>query len=149
MVRSANLAGMEWAEVDTDAVLWAIPADKMKMATDHLVPLSQQTLHILTEIRPVTGCGRYVFAGRGKGYIAENSTLQALYGEGDYKEKMTIHGMRATFRTIGGEVLGFNFHVMEAVLAHAVPDVNGTAYNRATYLPQWCGGCWEQRGRIS
>lgn len=121
---------MEWAEVDTDAVLWAIPADKMKMATDHLVPLSQQTLHILTEIRPVTGCGRYVFAGRGKGYIAENSTLQALYGEGDYKEKMTIH-------------------VMEAVLAHAVPDVNGTAYNRATYLPQWCGGCWEQRGRIS
>ena len=65
-----------------------------------------------------------------------DAILKALYSCGNYQNKMTIHGMRSTFRTIGGEVLGFDFHVMEAVLAHAVPDVNGTAYNRATYLPQ-------------
>ena len=59
------IRAMEWAEIDTDAALWTIPADKMKRTAHgkangrpHLVPLAPQALAVLADLRPLTGHGR-------------------------------------------------------------------------------------------
>jgi integrase len=137
IVRPRNIAAMEWAEIDFDAALWTIPAVKMKMRNDHLVPLAHQALAILREVQPFSGHGQYVFPGRGKNlHISENTLNHALYKCGDYQGRMCGHGMRGTFKTLGLEVLDYSENVIGAVLAHKPKDVNGTAYNRATYLQQ-------------
>ena len=52
---------MEWSEIDLETAEWNIPAGKMKMKLPHLVPLSQQAIEILTELKPLTENSRYVF----------------------------------------------------------------------------------------
>ena len=60
-VRPGELRKAEWAEFDLDEGTWRIPAERMKMRTEHFVPLSRQAVEILREIHPLTGSGRYVF----------------------------------------------------------------------------------------
>lgn len=89
---------------------------------------------------PITGHGQYVFpnprAPRGDRPMSENAVRVALRTLGFDNSVVTAHGFRATIRTIGAEVLGENPLVLEAQLAHRVPDALGTAYNRTSYLPQ-------------
>ena len=61
-VRPGELRTAEWAEIDLDAAEWRIPGSKMKMKTDHIVPLSTQAVEILRGLQPLTGHGRYVFS---------------------------------------------------------------------------------------
>lgn len=99
-VRTSELIGAKWAEFDLDAAVWAIPAERMKMKTEHLVPLSRQALAILEEIRPIAGRSAFVFPGRNRDKpISNNTMLFALYRMG-YKGKMTGHGFRAVASTI-------------------------------------------------
>ena len=83
-----------------DAALWSIPASRMKMKTEHLVPLSRQAIAILDELRPISDAGRFLFPGRNRDKpISNNTMLFALYRLG-YKGKMTGHGFRAVASTI-------------------------------------------------
>lgn len=136
-VRPSELRTAEWAEIDLDAAEWRIPASKMKMRVEHMVPLSLQAVEILRSLYQVTGHGKYVFPShRGKGaYMSENTINAALRGLGYPKEVMTGHGFRAMARTILDEVLGERVDLIEHQLAHAVKDANGRAYNRTTHLP--------------
>jgi integrase len=93
-VRTNELIGAEWTEFDLDQALWSIPAGRMKMKTEHLVPLSRQSLAILPELRTLAGSSRFVFPGRNSNKpISNNTMLFALYRLG-YKGKMTGHGFR-------------------------------------------------------
>jgi integrase len=135
-VRTNELIGAEWAEFDLDEALWSIPAGRMKMKTEHLVPLSKQSLAILSELRVIAGESRYVFPGRNSNKpISNNTMLFALYRLG-YKGKMTGHGFRAVASTILHETGHFKPDVIERQLAHCERNEVRGAYNRAEYLPE-------------
>lgn len=137
-VRPGELRGAEWAEIDLDTAQWVIPASKMKMKVDHLVPLCTQAVAILTEQKKLTGTRRYVFPSIGRSEdrpMSENTINSALHAMGYGTDKHTAHGFRAMARTIMDEVLEERVDLIEHQLAHAVKDPNGRAYNRTAHLP--------------
>ena len=136
-VRPGELRTAEWAEIDLGNAEWRIPARKMKMKVDHLVPLARQAVELLLSIKPLTGHGRYIFPSlrTGERPMSENTINAALRGMGYSKEMHTAHGFRAMARTIMDEVLGERVDLIEHQLAHAVKDPNGRAYNRTAHLP--------------
>jgi integrase len=134
-VRTNELIGAEWTEFDLDAGLWIVPAVRMKMKTEHVVPLSSQAKAVLEELRELAGISRFVFPGRNRDKpISNNTMLFALYRLG-YKGKMTGHGFRAVASTILNET-GFRPDVIERQLAHCERDEVRGAYNRAEYLQE-------------
>ncbi len=137
-VRPGELRHAQWREVDLDGATWAIPAAKMKMKHDHIVPLSTQAVAILRELHPLTGRRSYVFPSlRSRDRpISENTVNAALRRLGYDKETMTGHGFRASARTLLDEVLAFRVDLIEHQLAHAVKDPLGRAYNRTAHLPE-------------
>jgi len=138
-VRPKELRHAEWNEVDFDQALWRIPAEKMKMGSEHIVPLSRQALDILQEQHLLTGhWGGYVFpSARGaKRPMSDNAILSAFRSMGISKDEMTGHGFRAMARTLLDEELQERVELIEHQLAHAVKDSLGRAYNRTTHLPQ-------------
>lgn len=141
-VRPGELRNAEWTELNLDTALWAIPAARMKTRKqnpqDHLVPLASQAVDILSELRALTGRGRYIFPGtRTNGRpMSENTVNAALRRLGYTKDEMTGHGFRAMARTILDEQLGFRPDIVEQQLAHAVRDPQGRAYNRTAHLAE-------------
>ena len=135
-VRTTELRGAEWTEIDMAKSEWRIPAERMKMKDQHIVPLSSQALAVLEELRPITGHWRYIFPNQHKpsGYMSENTMLYALYRMG-YHSRTTGHGFRATASTILNEH-GFPPDVIERQLAHCERNKVRAAYNHAQYLPE-------------
>ena len=134
-VRTGELIGAQWEEFDLDSAVWIIPAERMKMKTEHVVPLARQTVEILQEVRAIGGGSRYVFPGRNPDKpISNNTMLFALYRLG-YKGRMTGHGFRSVASTMLNES-GFRGDVIERQLAHGERDEIRGAYNRAEYLPE-------------
>jgi integrase len=134
-VRTNELIGAEWSEFDLDNALWIIPAGRMKMKAEHVVPLARQALAILAELKEISCGSRFVFPGRNRDKpISNNTMLFALYRLG-YKGKMTGHGFRAVASTILNET-GFKPDVIERQLAHCERNEVRGAYNRAEYLPE-------------
>ena len=137
-VRPGELRQAEWAEIDLDAAEWNIPAERMKMKTAHLVPLSDRAVNILRELKALTGTSRYVFPS-GRSFhrpMSNNAINAALRRMGFDKDEMTGHGFRAMARTILDEVLQVRPDFIEHQLAHAVKDPNGRAYNRTAHLAE-------------
>lgn len=137
-VRPGELRQAEWAEIDFDAALWSIPAERMKMKQPHLVPLSKQALEILRELQALTGDGRYLFpCHRSTARPMSNNAINAALRRMGYgTDEMTGHGFRAMARTILDEVLQVRPDFIEHQLAHAVRDPNGRAYNRTAHLAE-------------
>jgi len=133
--RTNELIAAEWTEFDLEAGIWIVPAGRMKMKREHVVPLSRQALAALADLKAISGGSRFVFPGRNRDRPMSNNTmLFALYRLG-YKGKMTGHGFRAVASTMLNEK-GFRPDVIERQLAHEERnDVRG-AYNRAEYLPE-------------
>ncbi len=137
-VRPGELRHAEWSEIDFENAEWNIPAGKMKMKEPHLVPLSNQAIEILKEIKNLTGASRYVFPS-GRSFdrpMSDNAILAALRRMGYEKSEMSGHGFRAMARTILDEVLQVRPDFIEHQLAHAVRDPNGRAYNRTSHLAE-------------
>lgn len=137
-VRPGELRQAQWAELDLDAALWVIPANRMKMKESLLVPLSTQAVAIFQDLRALTGNGQYVFPSprTDKRPMSNNGVLSALRRMGYEKDEMTGHGFRAMARTVLDEVLNFRPDIIEQQLAHAVKDPNGRAYNRTKHLEE-------------
>ena len=137
-VRPGELRHAEWTEIDLDEALWNIPAEKMKMKEPHLVPLCRQAVEILTELRQLTGDGKFLFPSlrSNKRAMSNNAILAALRRMGYDKDTMSGHGFRAMARTILDEVLQVRVDFIEQQLAHAVKDPNGRAYNRTKHLKE-------------
>jgi integrase len=135
-VRTRELRGAAWSEVDLDEAEWRIPAERMKMRDPHTVPLSRQAVAILKELRPITGQWQYVFPNQHKpsGHMSENTMLYALYRMG-YHSRATGHGFRSTASTVLNEH-GFAPDVIERQLAHGERNKVRAAYNHAQYLAE-------------
>ncbi len=135
-VRTTELRGAVWSEVNWDKGEWRIPAERMKMRDPHIVPLSKQALALLLELKKLTSQWVFIFPNQHKpsGCMSENTMLYALYRIG-YHSKATGHGFRATASTILNEH-GFQPSVIERQLAHAERNEVRAAYNHAQYLPE-------------
>lgn len=136
-VRPGELRHAEWSEINTEAAEWRIPAHKMKMRIQHIVPLSRKALAVLEELRPLTGAGRYVFPSErtSERPMSENTVNAALRRLGYAKDQMTGHGFRSIASTLLNE-LGWNKDAIERQLAHAERNNVRAAYNFAEFLPE-------------
>ncbi len=137
LCRSNEICRAEWAEFDFEKKLWTIPADKMKMSKAHIIPLSQQALNVLEELRPYSEYSPYLFPSeRSKnGVIAGESLLKSLRIMGYDKETLTIHGLRAMASTLLNEE-GYRPDIIEKALAHSDPNEIRGIYNRAEYIEE-------------
>lgn len=127
--RPGELRAALWTEIDNDT--WSIPAARMKMGRDHIVPLSSQALAVLESL-PRTSVYVLPMQKDNDRPMAANTVADAIRKLGF---EHTAHGFRATARTILDEVLNQKVDLIEHQLAHAVKDANGRAYNRTTHLP--------------
>ncbi len=123
-------------EFDFEHAEWRIPAERMKMSTEHIVPLSRQAMTVLDELKPMTGRHDLVFPSRDNlsKPMSENTLIYAMYRMG-YHSRATVHGFRATASTILHE-MGFWPDVIERQLAHAERNSVRVAYHRSEYLEE-------------
>jgi len=133
-VRTSELIGARWDEFDLDAVRWDIPAERMKMKTPHIVPLSRQALEIIEKIKAISYGREFLFPGERNPNkpISNNTILFALYRMG-YRGRMTGHGFRGVASTILHEY-GWPHDHIELQLAHQERNAISAAYNHAQYL---------------
>lgn len=133
-VRTSELIGGRWSEIDWKGERWNIPAERMKMKTPHIVPLCSQAVELLELLRTVTGDGELLFPGDldRKKPMSNNTILFALRRMG-YKGIMTGHGFRGLASTLLHEQ-GYQHEHIELQLAHAPRNAVSAAYNHALYL---------------
>lgn len=135
-VRTNELFGARWEEFNWEDKEWHIPKERMKMKRPHVVPLAEQTIKILNELKTLTGDTPYVFySSKNKQRYISNSTVLMALRRMNYENRMTGHGFRTMASTILNEK-GYGRDVIERQLAHEDNDKIRSAYNRAEYLPQ-------------
>lgn len=139
MTRTTELRAAQWSEfesLDGSEPLWRVPAERMKMKTEHLVPLQPQAVAVLKELRAMPGAGNSpcLFPSPSReGFMSNNTMLYGLYRLG-FHSRATVHGFRGLASTILNE-MGFNSDWIERQLAHDERDQVRGAYNSAQYLP--------------
>ena len=135
-VRTNELRGAQWSEIDLEKAEWRIPAERMKMKELHIVPLARQAVDVLLELKKLNASFQYVFPNQHKpsATMSENTILYALYRMG-YHSRATGHGFRSTASTILNEN-EFRPDVIERQLAHGDRDRVRAAYNHAQYLSE-------------
>ena len=134
--RPGELRGARWDEIDERASLWRIPASRMKMKTEHAVPLSKQAVRLLTTMRKLSAEGPMVFPSPFyPGMPLSDGTLNSALARFGYKGIATAHGFRTLFSTCANEA-GWNSDVIEKQLAHEERDEVRNAYNRAQWLAE-------------
>lgn len=142
-VRSRELRGARWDEFDIPNKLWRIPAQRMKMKNEHLVPLSDQAIEILEQLRPLTGCYELLFPSERNrdDCMSDNTMRRAIFklgydGNTEGKSKAVPHGFRATASSILNEQ-GFNPDAIERQLAHKETNTVRAAYiHHARYMDE-------------
>ena len=138
-VRTHELIGARWTEFDFDDNRWIIPAERMKMGRDHIVPLSRQVAALLEEQRQETGHINtpWVFPQLKdpRKHMSNGTILVALKRIG-YAGKMTGHGFRALAMSTIKERLGYEHEIVDRQLSHVPRRSVDRAYNRAQYLDQ-------------
>ncbi|EBC2161499.1 tyrosine-type recombinase/integrase [Salmonella enterica] len=134
VTRPVEASGARWDEIDLAANTWTIPAGRMKMRRDHVIPLSNQALAVLEAMKPISAHREYVFPSfrDPKLPMCSQSANAALRRMG-YQGVLVSHGLRAIFSTAANEE-GFEPDVIEAALAHVDTNEVRRAYNRSNYL---------------
>jgi len=137
-VRTRELIEAKWEEVDLESATWRIPAERMKLRVEHLVPLPNQALSLFQDLQKITRESEFVFPGdRNPMQPMSNNTL--LYGgiyRMGYRSRATIHGFRSLASSILNESGKWNPDAIERQLAHSEKDQVRAAYNRANYLDE-------------
>ena len=136
-VRTGELINAKWSEFDLESNQWVIPAQRMKMNKDHLVPLSEQSLAILKRLHTMNGHREFVFPSQRnpRNSMSNNTILYAL-GRMGYKGQHTGHGFRALARTAIRERLNYDSEVIEKQLAHKTKETLGETYDRTQFIAQ-------------
>jgi integrase len=136
--RTSELLAARWSEIENlegDEPLWRIPAERMKMRREHIVPLARQAIAVLRELRALPGsdASPFIFPSPSRQrHMSNNTMLYALYRLG-YHGRATVHGFRAMASTALNE-MGFRSDVIERQLAHQQQNSVRAAYNRAEYV---------------
>lgn len=141
-VRKRELIHAKWCEFDFDTKIWTVPAERMKMPTEekgrrhagHRVPLSEQTIRILHELKPLCSGSDYLFPSNSSLEKPMNaSTLNMMFKRMGYDGLLTPHGIRATASTILNE-RGFRGDIIERQLSHVERNEVRRAYNHAEFI---------------
>lgn len=143
-VRTGELVNARWREFDLDARRWVIPAERMKMRREHVVPLADQAVEILKQLREINPYNArsghefdWVFP-----HVSDprrpmsNATMLGGVKRLGFKSQTTVHGFRALAMTALKERLNYTHEVVDRQLSHAPADPLGYAYDRAEYLDQ-------------
>jgi integrase len=129
--RSAEVYGATWAEIDAEARIWTIPAERTKQGREHRVPLSDRAAEIVEEMRRRLESD-FIFPGQRRGkplsHVAMAKVLERL------EVDATVHGMRSAFRDWAGNETDFAREIAEAALGHVVGDAAERAYRRGDAL---------------
>lgn len=135
MTRPGEVRGAKKKEFDRTRSIWTIPAERMKMRREHVVPLSRQAMAIVEENWPQIDGLELLFPSlvSNRKWLSENAFNAALRRMGYAKEEVTSHGFRVTASTILN-TRGFDPEVIEAALAHQDPNTMRRTYNRSTYF---------------
>lgn len=136
--RSGEVRGARWCEVDLDARVWTVPADRIKMGVEHTVPLNSLAVDLLKE-RAAVASGDLIFPGisnsrsrkTSQSPLSDKSLTKAAKA---VAEGITVHGWRSTFRDWGAEETSFASEVLEKALAHQIPSAVERAYRRGDLL---------------
>lgn len=161
--RTSEVLGARWREMDLDAAVWTVPAERMKAKREHRVPLSDAALAVLRAVLPLsTGPDSFVFPGKRRGHglsqMALLMLLRRMNPQGEDKparwrdartgEPITAHGFRSTFRDWCGEASHHPADLAEAALAHVNKDKTEAAYargdlfaKRAVLMADWAAFC--------
>jgi len=132
-VRTSEMRMAQWSEIEKD--IWRVPAERMKMGREHIVPLTPHVQGLLAQLKVIAGDSHWVLPGvRGKP-ISENTMLYALYRMG-YHHRATIHGFRSLASTVLNESTLFQEDWIERQLAHVPSNKVRSAYNNARWMPQ-------------
>jgi integrase len=130
--RSGEVLNAQWPEFDLAKALWAIPADRMKMGKEHVVPLSARALTVLQDLK-AKRLSDYVFPGTAPKRPLSNMAMTAVMRRMK-KGEFTVHGFRSSFRDWAGDATNFPRDVAEMALAHKVGDEVEQAYRRGSAL---------------
>ncbi|MFC3146433.1 tyrosine-type recombinase/integrase [Piscinibacterium candidicorallinum] len=128
--RSGEVRGARWAELDLDAALWTIPAERMKAGREHRVPLSTSAIELLKAVPRLTDSDLVFFSPRGK--ELSDATLGAVLKR--LGVDATVHGFRSTFRDWAAECTSHSHEVAEMALAHTIKNKAEAAYRRGDLL---------------
>jgi len=136
-VRTSELINARWEEIDFDRAEWVIPAERMKMGKEHIVPLAQQAIEILMDQKEIVGNRPLVFPSSVKPQksISNNTILGAIKRLG-YQGRMTGHGFRALAMSAIKQELGYRHEVVDRQLAHSPRNKIDAAYDRALFLDE-------------
>lgn len=137
--RSGEVRGAKWSEVDMEAKVWTIPANRMKAGREHEVPLNDAALRLLKDL-PRTNGVDLVFPGTKGRSLSDMSLTSVIRRMNSDKlvwvdkdgNAITVHGFRSTFRMWAAESTNYPREVAEHALAHQLPDVVERAYQRGT-----------------
>ncbi len=154
--RSGEVRGATWAEIDTEAKEWRIPAARMKASRAHTVPLTDRAIEILkrmAELRTSEKAEALVFPGGKRDRpLSDMALTMALRRMG---AGVTVHGFRSSFRDWAAESTNFAREVCEAALAHALESRVEAAYRRSDLLEKrralmtaWAGYCAGGTGKV-
>ncbi len=125
--RSGEVRGARWSEIDLDAALWTVPAERMKTKEEYRVPLSPAALAILAQARGLED--GLIFPGSRQGSALSNTSLLAMLKR--FNVPATLHGFRATFRVWASERTNVPREISEMSLAHTVGNAVERAYARS------------------
>jgi len=136
-VRTVELIGASWDEINFDTKEWTIPAERMKMGKEHIVPLSSQAIEILDNQKKLTGHWPLIFPSNVKPQksMSNNTILGAIKRLG-YQGRMTGHGFRALALSAIKQELGYRHEVADRQLAHVPKNKVDKAYDRALFLKE-------------
>lgn len=150
-VRSTEAREARWSEIDLQARLWEIPAERMKMDRPHRIPLSKRAMAVLERAQGLDD--DLVFPGTRKGRPLSDATLLKLVRENGFE--VDIHGFRSSFRTWTQEQTNFPNEVAEAALARLSGDETERAYARSDLFEKrrkmmeaWAGYLSQERGKV-
>lgn len=129
--RSGEVRGAKWSEIDLQARVWTIPAERMKAGREHRVPLADEVVALLKALPHEGGSGQVFLAPRG-GQLSDMALTAVLRRMG--RGGLTQHGFRSTFRDWAGETTTYPREVCEHALAHRLADGVEAAYQRGDLL---------------
>ena len=132
--RTGEVIGASWGEIDMQAGVWFVPAERMKSGKEHRVPLTSHALAVLETVRELSAgkeqqAESYAFPGLKDGQPLSNMAFLMLLrrmGRAD----ITAHGFRSTFRDWAAEATNFPGEIAEMCLAHTVGSDVERAYKR-------------------
>lgn len=151
--RSGEIRGATWSELNLEAALWTIPAERMKMGRVHVVPLAPQAVAVFERAKKFkAGASDLVFPGQNVKKPLSDMTLLKILRDMDLA--VTVHGFRSAFRDWVAEQTDYSGEIAEAALAHTVSNKVEAAYRRTDFLDKrrflmrdWSAFCTKARDR--